>query len=168
MIQLYTGNGKGKTTAALGLAMRAAGHGMKVAFIQFMKGWEYGELRSAEKIPGFTIFQYGRASFVSKENPAPEDVELARQGLNKAKEVIASGDYDLIVLDEINVAVDFNLIKIEEVMELLKGIPEGMEIVCTGRYARREMIEAADLVTEMLEVKHPFNKNISGRKGIDF
>ncbi|MEW5946318.1 MAG: cob(I)yrinic acid a,c-diamide adenosyltransferase [bacterium] len=167
LVQVYTGNGKGKTTAALGLAMRAAGRGLKVAFIQFMKGCDYGELASAARLPNLEILQYGRECFVSRDDPDPRDVELARAGLEKAKDAILSGGYDVVVLDEINVAIDFDLVSLAEALELLKKKSGGTEVVCTGRYAPRALLEAADLVTEMVEVKHPFKRGVKAREGIE-
>lgn len=167
LVQVYTGNGKGKTTAALGLAMRAAGHGFKVYMIQFMKGQiNYGELKTAEVIPEFEIKQFGRPEFVSKENPDPEDIKLARKGLAYAKKIISSKKYDIVILDEINVAVDFNLIKEEDVITLIKEKPKTVELVLTGRKCPREVVKIADYVTEMLEIKHPFIEGTMARKGI--
>jgi len=170
LIQVYTGNGKGKTTAALGLALRAAGHGLKTLMIQFMKGnIQYGELESAKMLsPFLTIQQMGRETFVSKTNPDPVDIEWAKRGLALAKEAMLSGTYDILILDEINVAVDFNLISLSEVLQLLGSKPASMELVLTGRYASPEIIEKADLVTEMVERKHHYQKGVKARKGIEF
>jgi cob(I)alamin adenosyltransferase len=169
LIQVYTGTGKGKTTASLGLAIRAAGHGLKVYMIQFMKGRiNYGELNSAEKIEGFTIEQFGRPDFVDKDNPAKEDIELAREALARSEEMIMSGEYDMVILDEVNVAIEWNLVQVEEVVEILKKKPKEVEVVLTGRHARREVIDLADLVTELREVKHPFRKGVHSRLGVDF
>ncbi|MBW2038851.1 MAG: cob(I)yrinic acid a,c-diamide adenosyltransferase [Deltaproteobacteria bacterium] len=169
MIQVYTGSGKGKTTAALGLACRAVGHGYKVFIIQFMKGnIEYGELETARKLsPYLTIKQMGRETFVSRENPDSEDVRLAQEALTLAKEIILGGDYDIVILDEINVAVDFGLIEKEEVLKLMDGHPPNIELILTGRYAADEIIERADLVTEMVEVKHYYQRGIQSREGIE-
>ncbi|HIE06049.1 MAG TPA: cob(I)yrinic acid a,c-diamide adenosyltransferase [bacterium (Candidatus Stahlbacteria)] len=168
IVQVYTGDGKGKTTAALGLALRALGHGLKILMIQFMKGSEeYGEVRSAKKIDGLNIEQYGRPDFVNPEKPDPEDIELAQKGLKRAEEAIRSNKYNLIILDEINVAVDFGLITEEDVLDLIKKRGE-VELVLTGRYATQKIIEAADLVTEMKEVKHYFKDGIKSRKGFDY
>ena len=150
-VQVYTGNGKGKTTASLGLAMRAVGAGLKVVMIQFMKGRRYSEIDSAEKLPGLEIFQHGRDEFVNKDDPEEIDVQLAKEGWDHTIEMVRSGDYDMVILDEINVAVDFGLIKKEEVIELVESRPEGMEIILTGRYAPDEFIEIADLVTELID-----------------
>src|SRR5512146_2169088 len=155
-IQVYTGNGKGKTTAALGLAVRAAGHGLRTQIIQFMKGWiDYGELAGVKMLaPYVEIHQTGRDTFVNRKCPDPEDVRLAREGWKKAKGIVLEGKADIVVLDEINCAMDFGLLPVEEVVELLRNKPAGMELVLTGRGAPAAVIEIADLVTEMREVKH--------------
>lgn len=169
MIQIYTGNGKGKTTAALGLALRAVGHGFKVIMIQFMKGKiNYGELESAKHLPNFKIEQYGRPDFVNPEDPEEIDIRLAREALARAKEVINSQEYDMIILDEINVAVSFGLIQSNDVIELMKSTPENVEIILTGRYMPEEFIEYADLISEIREVKHHFQTGTPARKGIEY
>jgi len=170
MIQVYTGNGKGKTTAALGLACRAVGHGYKVFMIQFMKGnIDYGELETARNLaPYLTIKQMGRECFVSREHPDPEDIRLAQEALALATEVIAGGEYDIVILDEINVAMDFGLINTQEVIQLMtEERPSHMELILTGRYAPKEIIERADLVTEMVEVKHYYHRGVHSREGIE-
>ena len=168
LVQLYTGNGKGKTTAALGLALRACGKGMKVYVIQFMKGRiNYGELESAKLLPGMVIEQFGRPEFVDKANPAKEDIELARKGLERAKEIVTSGEYDIVILDEINIALDYSLIPEKEVVEMIRTRPLHVEIVLTGRYAPPALIDLADLVSVVAEVKHPYMKGIESRDGID-
>jgi cob(I)alamin adenosyltransferase len=169
LILVYTGNGKGKTTAALGQAMRAIGHGKKVIMIQFMKGKKYGEVLCAEKyLPDLTFCQCGLDSFVMKGKPAPVDIELAEQGLDLARKAIASGDYQMIILDEINVALDFKLVPIEGVLEILKNKPEKLDIVVTGRYAPAEIIELADMVSEIREIKHHYAKGVKERVGIEY
>lgn len=169
MIQIYTGNGKGKTTAALGLAMRAAGHGMRVMVIQFMKGKiNYGELQTVKKLSNIAIEQYGRPDFVNPEKPDPEDIRLAQEGLSRASEVIMSKKYDVVVLDEINVAVNFGLIQIKDVVKLLEQRPEKLELILTGRYMPEEFVPYADLITECREKKHYFNKGVPARKGFDY
>jgi cob(I)alamin adenosyltransferase len=168
-LHVYTGDGKGKTTAALGLGMRAAGHGLKVVMVQFLKGQiNYGELESAKRIPGFEIRQFGRAEFVDRKNPAKVDVELAKDGLKFAQGVLAEGSADLLILDELNTAIDWGLVTLSDAVDMLRARPDGMEIVVTGRYAAREIIQMADLVTEMKEVQHPFQKGVLGREGIEF
>jgi cob(I)alamin adenosyltransferase len=168
-VHLYTGDGKGKTTAALGLAFRAAGHGLKSHIIQFMKGQiGYGELKSAKKTGGLIrITQCGRASFVSRDNPDPKDVRLAEKALEMARREMEKAEVDILILDEINCALDFKLISQKDVLELIRKRPAGMELVLTGRWAPRAIIQAADLVTEMKEVKHYWKKGVQGRKGIE-
>ena len=167
-IHVYTGPGKGKTTAALGLGLRAAGAGLKVHMIQFMKGRRYSELDAIENIPNFTISQHGRDEFVSKENPEQIDIDLAQKGFTKAQEIIKNGKYDLVILDEINVAVDYALIPLKDVVELVMNKPGKLELILTGRYAHPELVKIADLVTEMLEIKHPYQNGVQARKGVDF
>lgn len=168
LVQVYTGTGKGKTTAALGLALRAVGKGLKVYMIQFMKGdIEYGEITTAKKMENFEIIQIGRPEFVDKNNPAEIDIELANKALEHAREIIACGDYDIVILDEINIALDWKLIDLEKVIDLIKSKPENIELVLTGRYAPQEIIEIADLVTEMKEIKHPYNDGVEARDGIE-
>ena len=169
LVQVYTGNGKGKTTSALGLAMRALGHGAYVSVIQFMKGWkDYGELVTASKLEGLEIIQTGRPDYVYKGKEQPEDYDEAKRGMETALEVMNSGKCDMLILDEINVALEYGLISLESVTELIKKKPYEMELVLTGRDAHREILGLADLVTEMLELKHPYNEGISARKGIEF
>jgi cob(I)alamin adenosyltransferase len=167
-IQVYTGNGKGKTTAALGLGLRASGDGNKVIMLQFMKGRRYSEIDALLKIENFTIIQHGRDEFVSKEDPEQIDIDLARGGFEKSKEILLSGEYDMVILDELNVAVDFGLIPLDEALELICSKPENVELILTGRGAPEEFIEAADLVTEMREIKHFYQKGVEARKGIEF
>ncbi len=168
LIQIYTGDGKGKTTAALGLALRACGHEMKVYMIQFMKGdINYGEIIAQKWIPHLTIVQFGRTSFVDKKNPAPEDIELAKEALEHANEIILRAEHDIVILDELNVAIDFRLVDVDEVIELLKSKPRGMEIIITGRNAHEKILNFADLVTQMENVKHPYDKGVSTRCGIE-
>ncbi|MFO7619147.1 MAG: cob(I)yrinic acid a,c-diamide adenosyltransferase [Thermoplasmata archaeon] len=169
MVHVYTGDGKGKTTASLGLGLRAAGHGFQVLMIQFMKGdVKYGELEAVKNIPNFDIRQFGRPDFVDKKNPAEIDIKLARDGLEHARKVVDEGKVDLLILDEINVAVEWGLVSKEDVIALVRSRPEKMEIVLTGRYAPCEFIELAETVTEMTEVKHPYMKGIMARKGVEY
>lgn len=170
MIHVYTGNGKGKTTASLGLALRAIGHGYSVYMIQFMKGdIEYGELISARNLltPHLTIRQMGRPDFVNKENPEKIDIEWAQKAFKLAQEVIRGGEHDMVILDEVNVAVDFGLVGLEDLLRLLRDKPENLELVLTGRYAKSEVMQVADLVTEMLDIKHYYAQGVESRKGID-
>jgi cob(I)alamin adenosyltransferase len=168
-VQVYTGDGKGKTTAALGLAMRAAGHGLRVYIIQFMKGWpNYGELKTVGGHPQITLRQFGRPEFVDPEKPEPLDREMAQEALREARQVLTSGSYDLLILDEVNVALKWGLIELKDLLALIEGKPEHVELVLTGRYAPPEVIERADLVSEMREVKHPYRAGIEGREGIDY
>ena len=166
-IHVYTGPGKGKTTAALGLGVRAVGAGLNVYMIQFMKGRRYCEINTVENIPHFTIVQYGRDEFVSKERPEQIDIDLAQKGFAHAREIVASNKYDMVILDEINVAVDYHLISLEDVLNLLADKPDSLELVLTGRYAHPEITKVADVVTEMLEIKHPYQQGVLARKGID-
>ena len=169
LIHVYTGEGKGKTTAALGLAMRAAGQSLKVYIIQFMKGWpHYGELESLKRHPNITIRQFGRPDYVSKESPEPVDIRLAGEALEHGREIVKSGDYDVVVLDEINVALEWHLIELQDVLSLLDQKPQAVELILTGRYAHPEVIARADLVTEMREIKHPYHKGIISRRGIEY
>ncbi|RMG58674.1 MAG: cob(I)yrinic acid a,c-diamide adenosyltransferase [Deltaproteobacteria bacterium] len=168
-IQIYTGNGKGKTTAALGLALRAAGHGLSVVIIQFMKGWiDYGELEGVKMLsPYVRLHQCGRDTFVNPKSPDPEDVRLAREGFELAKKVLFEEKPDILILDEMNCAVMFNLIPEEEVLDLMERKPDGVELVLTGRGATERMMEKADLVTEMREVKHYYAAGVDARVGIE-
>ncbi len=157
IVMLFTGDGKGKTTAAVGAAVRAAGHGARVLIIQFMKGRLYGELAAVEKIDNLTIEQHGRDEFVDPKDPEKIDVELAEKGWARALEAVASDPPSLLVLDEINVAVSFGLIPLDTVIEFVKNRPDGMDLIMTGRYAHPELIDIADTVTEMREIKHHYN-----------
>jgi len=168
-VQVYTGNCKGKTTAAMGLAFRAMGSGMKTYMGQFMKGQEYGELKSAEMVkPYITIEQYGRKELLHvTKPPLKEDVDMAQDGLTRARKAMLSGDYDIVIFDEILTAHFFDLVSVEDMLDVMKAKPENVEVVFTGRYAPQEVIDAADLVTEMVEVKHYYEKGVDARKGIE-
>jgi cob(I)alamin adenosyltransferase len=168
-IQVYTGSGKGKTTAALGLALRAAGHKQRVYIGQFLKGQMYGELLSAKLLaPYITIEQFGRKGFIHvTKDPDNEDIQKAKRGLKKCLEAMLSLKYRIIVLDEINVAVYFNLLIEKEILEFLDQKPEGVEVILTGRYAPATFIKRADLVTEMKEKKHYYKKGVKAREGIE-
>ena len=165
-IHVYTGNGKGKTTAALGVAIRKICVGDKVFFGQFIKGMKYSETCLEKKLDGILFRQYGEDCFIDKD-PTDEDKLRARAGLLDCKKIINSGDYQLVVLDEIFIAIYFNLLKVEDVLEIIKGKPENLEIILTGRYCPEEIIELADLVTEMREIKHYYSSGVLSRKGID-
>ncbi|SFG56930.1 cob(I)alamin adenosyltransferase [Desulfotomaculum arcticum] len=168
-VQVYTGNCKGKTTASLGLAFRAMGRGLKTYMGQFMKGQYYAELKSAEMCkPYITIEQYGKDTFIHVQNPPlEEDVKMAGIGLKKAKQAMNSGQYNIIIFDEINTAHYFHLITTEEMLEIIRTKPDNVEVIFTGRYAPQEVIEAADLVTEMAEIKHYYEKGVPARDGIE-
>ncbi len=168
-IQVYTGNGKGKTTASLGLALRAAGHGYKTIIIQFMKGKiDYGELK-AEKFlePYLKIVQAGGPHFIKRGSPSEEDIKMAYQGLETARQAFKEGQFDIVILDELNVAIDFGLININHALELIKQKPLNVELIITGRYVKQEIIDIADLVTEMKEIKHYYQKGVLARNGIE-
>ncbi|MDO8124561.1 MAG: cob(I)yrinic acid a,c-diamide adenosyltransferase [Candidatus Hermodarchaeota archaeon] len=168
LVQVYTGSGKGKTTAALGLGLRAAGHGFEVYMIQFMKGQiNYGELEAVKRIPNFTIRQFGRPDFVDRTKPDPKDIELAKAALEHAQEIIKKTNVDFLILDEVNVAIDFGLVSEQEVITLIKSRPSHMEIILTGRCAHPKIVEIADLVSEVKEVKHPYQKGIGARRGVE-
>lgn len=168
-VEVFTGDGKGKTTAALGVALRASGHGLKVFIVYFMKGsFPYGEQKALSQLPGISFAKFGLESFVDPDNVTEAEREQARQGLQKAKEVIFSNKYDIVILDEINLAAAWNLVDIDEVVKLVKEKPARVELILTGRHADDRLVELADLVTEMTKVKHPYDKGISARKGIDY
>lgn len=167
-IHVYTGNGKGKTTAALGLALRAVGAGKKVFFAQFVKGKIYSEIAAVNRyIPEITVKQYGRGCFIMNE-PTLEDIQAAKEGLEEVRAVIRSEQYDVVVLDEATIALHYKLFSVEELIAVLQEKPEETEIVITGRYAPGELIRLADLVTEMKEIKHYYTKGIPARKGIEY
>ncbi|HAR96909.1 MAG TPA: cob(I)yrinic acid a,c-diamide adenosyltransferase [Deltaproteobacteria bacterium] len=168
-LHLYTGDGKGKTTAALGLALRAAGHGLRTYIGQFMKGRDCGELRASSLLaPYITIEQYGKGYFVVNEDPPrDDDVQRAKGGLAQAKSALLSGKYDIVVLDEIINAYTFHLVTLQEMLELADARPAGVELVFTGRNAPPALIEKADLVTEMKEIKHYYRKGVKARRGIE-
>ncbi len=166
-IQVYTGNGKGKTTAAIGLSVRAVGAGKKVFFAQFVKGQVYSEVKAIQQcLTNITIKQYGLDCFIFRQ-PRQEDVVSARKGFEEVSEIILSGQYDVVVLDEANIAIYYQLFSVEELIELLKRKPEQTEIIITGRSAPNELIEFADLVTEMKEIKHYYTQGIQARIGIE-
>jgi cob(I)alamin adenosyltransferase len=168
-VQVYTGNGKGKTTAALGQALRAAGSGLKTLIVQFMKDFPYGETKTIPLLGEWvTLDQYGNDAFVfDKQPPSERDIHAAQQALKRAQEALLSGKYDMVILDEVCVAVHFSLLKIESVLPLLELRPKSIELIFTGRYCPEELIKRADLVTEMKEIKHYYEKGVQARKGIE-
>jgi len=166
VIQVYTGCGKGKTTAALGLALRALGAGKRVYLGQFIKGKCYSELSALKKFKEIKVEQFGRGCFIKKA-PCSKDLELAGCGLNRVKEIIASRKFDLVILDEINIALKLKLLKLEDVILLVKSTPRKVELVLTGRYAPKAIIRFADLVSEVKEIKHYYRKGVKARKGIE-
>jgi len=168
LVMVYTGDGKGKTTAAVGQAVRALGHGYRVFMIHFMKGRDYGEFLATANMPNLTVIRAGRDTFVNREKPDPVDRELAVEGLAKAKKAIMGGEYDLVVLDEINVAVDYGLIDEKELLEMLEQKPPGVAVVLTGRNATPELVKRADMVSEVLAIKHHYEKGAECCRGIEY
>ena len=165
--QVYTGSGKGKTTAAFGLALRAAGAGLKVYIAQFVKGMKYSELDSIEKLSDFIeIKQYGRDCFIFRD-PEAEDIRVAQEGLKEVSKLMQSRKYDVIILDEANIATYYKLFPVDDLLELIQTKPENIELIITGRMADPRIIEAADLVTEMKEIKHYYQKGVQAREGIE-
>lgn len=165
-VHVYTGNGKGKTTAALGLALRSICAGKKVFILQFLKGMPYSELKAQTMLDNLTIEQFGGKCFVGKD-PSEEDYLFAGQGLKRLEEVLSSQAHDLVIADELNVALNLGLLKTADVLRVLKLRGAGTELVITGRYAPREMIDLADLVTVMTEVKHYYHQGVEARLGIE-
>lgn len=168
LIIVHTGDGKGKTTAALGIALRACGYGMKVIMLQFFKGkWKYGELRSAPKLGTFEIQPMGQG-FTWESKDVEVDKAMVREAWRAAREKILSGNYDVVILDEINYALSYGFLPVGDIVEFLKNKPPMLHVILTGRDAKPEIIEIADLVTEMRQIKHPFEQGISAQKGIEF
>jgi cob(I)alamin adenosyltransferase len=166
-VHVYTGNGKGKTTAAIGLAVRAVGAGWRVFFAQFLKAGVYSEHKALARFTDrLTIKSYGRAGYI-REEPEEEDRRLAQEALEEIREVIASGRHGLVVLDEANVAVHYRLVSVEQLLDLIGGRPAGVEVVVTGRYADPRLLERADLVTEMREIKHYYHQGVTARLGVE-
>lgn len=167
-VQIYTGNGKGKTTAALGIITRAVGNNFKIFFCQFMKGTDYGELHTIKNFETVTHERYGRGVFIrKKELVTKEDINLARKGYESLKKSLLSGKYDIVIADEILGTLKFDLITVKEIKYLIENKPENTELILTGRNAPEELIELADLVTEMKEIKHYFKKGVFARIGIE-
>ena len=172
LVIVYTGGGKGKTSAALGLVLRAVGYNHKVCMVQFVKGsWHYGELDSAKRLaPEFELITAGKGfvGILDDKSPREEHVKAANDTLMISREKIASGKFDVVILDEINYAVQLELLKLDDVIDLIKSKPAELDLVLTGNHATKEVIELADLVTEMKEIKHPFKSGLKAKKGIDF
>jgi len=172
LVIVYTGGGKGKTSAALGLVLRAVGYNHKVCMVQFVKGsWHYGELDSAKRLaPEFELITAGKGfvGILDDKSPREEHVKAANDTLAISKEKIMSGKFDVVILDEINYAIQLELLKLDDVIDMIKSKPAELDLVLTGNHAAKEVIELADLVTEMKEIKHPFKSGIKAKKGIDF
>jgi cob(I)alamin adenosyltransferase len=172
LVIVYTGNGKGKTTAALGLAMRAVGYEHKVCMLQFIKGsWHYGEMDSSKKLePNFELIAVGKGfvGILDDNSPREEHERYAEEALRICREKIFSGKYDVVILDEVNYAINLGLINVQEIIKIIGEKPANLDLVLTGNHAKEEIIELADLVTEMKEIKHPFKSGIKAKKGIDF
>ncbi len=168
LVQIYTGDGKGKTTAALGLALRAAGRGLKVFIAQFAKGMFYGELEALKRFaPQIILRQYGRRCFIHDE-PDEQDIRLARKGWEEVVEIQRLGEHDILIADEIGIALHYKLISLAEVQELIRSKPSSLELILTGRKIPEELYPMADLVTEMREIKHYYQQGVQARKGIEY
>jgi len=168
-VQIFTGDGKGKTTAAIGAVIRALGHGLRVYIVYFMKGdYPYGERSILSQLPNVTMASFGSRDFIDPANIKPEEKEQAKRALTAAREAMLSGSYDLIVLDEVNLAAAWNLVELDEVLRLIDEKPEGVELILTGRRADSRLVKAADLVTEMLKIKHPYDEGVAAREGIEY
>lgn len=172
LVIVYTGSGKGKTTAALGIALRAAGYKKRICMIQFIKGsWHYGEMDSSKRLePEFEMVAVGKGfvGIIDDKSPRQDHEDIAKEAVAVSNEKIQSGDYDIVILDEINYAVNLKLITVEQVLDIIKSKPKRVDLVLTGNHAREEVVEIADLVTEMKVIKHPFQRGIKAKEGIDF
>jgi len=172
LVIIYTGNGKGKTTAALGMALRAVGHAQKICMIQFIKGsWHYGELESSKKLsPNFELVPAGTGfvGIIDDKSPIEVHEQSAKEAIQICKEKILSGKYNIVILDEINYALNLGLVSLDDVLELIENKPSSLHLVLTGNHAKKQVIEKADLVTEMKEIRHPFKSGIKAKKGVDF
>jgi len=169
LVQIFTGDGKGKTSAALGAVLRALGNGLRVYFVFFMKGdYPYGERNILSQLPNIKVASFGGRSFVDPANVKPEDKEQARQALAAAREAMLNGNYDMVVLDEVNVAVAWKLVELDEVISLIQDKPPNVEFILTGRKADAKLVQLADLVTEMLKIKHPYDEGVAARRGIEY
>jgi cob(I)alamin adenosyltransferase len=169
LVEIFTGDGKGKTSAALGVALRALGQGLRVHIVYFMKGdFPYGEQKSLSELSNVTFENFGFQDFVDPANVKPEEKEEARRALEAARKAMLSLKYDVVILDEANIATAWKLIDLDDVIKLIHDKPENVELILTGRHADPRLIELADLVTDMVKVKHPYDKGILSRKGIDY
>ena len=169
MVQVFTGDGKGKTTAALGAVIRALGQGRRAYIVFFMKGeYPYGERNILAELPHVKVASFGSLDFVNPADVSPEDREQAQLALSAGREAMLSGKYDIVVLDEINVAVAFKLLALADVIELIQDKPSQVELILTGRKAAPELVKVADLVTECLKIKHPYDKGVGARPGIEY
>jgi cob(I)alamin adenosyltransferase len=169
LVQIFTGDGKGKTSAALGCIIRALGHGLRVFIVFFMKGdYPYGERQILSKLPDVTVASYGDDKFVDPTNIKLEQIAEAGQALAAAREAMLSGKYDLIILDEVNVAAAFKLVSVDDILQLIRDKPKKVDLILTGRKADPKLVQAADLVTEMIKIKHPYDKGMTSRKGFDY
>jgi cob(I)alamin adenosyltransferase len=169
LVLIFTGNGKGKTSASMGVALRALGHGERVHIVYFMKGARPdGEQLAIAKLPNVAFSRFGLQRFVDPNNITPEDKEEAKKSLAAAREAVLSGNYNLVILDEINIAAAWKLVEVEAVIELIDNKPADVDVILTGRHADQKLIERADLVTEMKEIKHPYAGGTSARQGIDY
>jgi len=169
LVQIFTGEGKGKTSAALGVVLRALGHGLRVCIVVFMKGdYPYGEWEVLSKLSNVKIARFGFRTFTDPANIKPEEIEQPKQALADAGEAMLGGNYDLVVLDEVNVATAWKLVELDEVVRLIQDKPPNVELILTGRHADTKLVQLADLVTECLKIKHPYDKGITSRKGIDY
>ncbi|MBN2462306.1 MAG: cob(I)yrinic acid a,c-diamide adenosyltransferase [Dehalococcoidia bacterium] len=169
LVEVFTGDGKGKTSAALGMTLRALGHGLHIHIIFFMKGdFPYGEQKILSELSGVTFERFGFQNFVNPANVKQEEKEEARKALKAARKAVLSLKYDVVILDEVNVAAAWKLIDLTDVIKLIHDKPEKVELILTGRYADSQLIELADLVTDMVKVKHPYDKGILSRKGMDY
>jgi len=168
-VEVFTGSGKGKTSAAMGVVLRALGHDLKVCIIFFMKGnYPYGEKKTLARFPNVTFSIFGGLDFVDPHNVKEDDKKEARRALEAGREAVMSGKYDLVVLDEINVAVAWKLVELDDVIRLIEGKPDSVELILTGRYADPKLVRIADLVTEMVAIKHPYDEGVQARAGFEY
>jgi cob(I)alamin adenosyltransferase len=170
IVTIFTGDGKGKTTAAIGTIVRAAGHGMRSFVVFFLKGRDFihGEMKSLAELPSVDLADFGQNGWVDKDKVSAENTKQAHLALEAAKQAMLSGGYNIIVLDEVNVALDYGLLKLEQVTGLIEKKPPNVELILTGRHADPRLVQMADLVTEMLMIKHPYSEGVEARQGIDY